>query len=158
MNRDQYGFTLLEVMVALAILALVLGAIISAGGSSANHLGMLREKTLASWVAQNKINELLLAPEWPEAGSKNGASELAGWEWYWETRISKTSDPDLRRLEVAVRTRQDAAPVIELIAFKGRLRDDVGADAAPNDAAPNDAAPNDATRPAVRKNPDGSKR
>lgn len=123
MNVKQRGFTLLEVMVALAILALVLGTIISAGGASASHLGMLRQRTLAGWVAQNKINELLLTREWPETASKTGSTELGGWEWQWETRIVKTSDQNLRRLEVTVRAGKNSAPAVELIAFKARPPD-----------------------------------
>ena len=60
MKPKQRGFTLLEVMVALAILALTLGAMIQAGGASARNVAMLRDRTLASWVALNKVNEALL--------------------------------------------------------------------------------------------------
>ncbi len=120
MNRDQRGFTLLEVMVALAVLALALGAIIKAGGAGANNVAMLRDRTLAGWVAVNTINELLLARDWPDAGTRKDTTEMAGREWYWEVQINKTSDPDLRRLDVAIRDQKNAAPLVELIAFKGR--------------------------------------
>ena len=120
MNRNQRGFTLLEVMVALAVLALALGAIIKAGGAGANNVAMLRDRTLAGWVAVNTINELLLARDWPDAGTRDDITEMAAREWYLEVQINKTSDPDLRRLDVAVRDRKNAAPLVELIAFKGR--------------------------------------
>ncbi len=120
MKLQQRGFTLLEVMVALAILALTLGAMIKAGGASAHNVAMLRDRTLASWVASNKVNEALLQREWSEPGSRADTVTLGNREWYWEVRIGKTSDPELRRVEVAVRDRKDAAPLVELIAFKGR--------------------------------------
>lgn len=120
MNREQRGFTLLEVMVALAVLALTLGAIIKAGGTGANNVAMLRDRTLAGWVAVNMINELLLARDWPDAGTREDTTEMAGREWYRHVQINKTSDPDLRRLDVAVRDQKDAAPLVELTAFKGR--------------------------------------
>jgi general secretion pathway protein I len=116
----QRGFTLLEVMVALAILALTLGAMIQAGGASARNVAMLRDRTLASWVALNKVNETLLLRQWPDPGSRADTVTLGNREWYWEVRIGKTSDPELRRVEVAVREQKDAAPLVELIAFKGR--------------------------------------
>jgi len=116
----QRGFTLLEVMVALAILALTLGAMIQAGGASARNVAMLRDRTLASWVALNKVNEALLQREWPEPGSRADTVTLGNREWYWEVRIGKTSDPELRRVEVTVRDQKGAAPLAELIAFKGR--------------------------------------
>ena len=120
MKLQQRGFTLLEVMVALAILALTLGAMIKAGGASAHNVAILRDRTLASWVASNKVNEALLQHEWPEPGSRADTVTLGNREWYWEVRISKTSDPELRRVEVAVRDQKNAAPLVELIAFKGR--------------------------------------
>lgn len=120
MTLKQRGFTLLEVMVALAVLALTLGAMIKAGGASARNVAMLRDRTLASWVASNKVNEALLKREWPEPGSRADTVTLGNREWYWEVRISKTSDPELRRVEVAVRDQKGTAPLVELIAFKGR--------------------------------------
>lgn len=120
MKVKQRGFTLLEVMVALAVLALTLGAMIKAGGASARNVAMLRDQTLASWVALNKVNEALLQREWPEPGSRADTVTLGNREWYWEVRIGKTSDPELRRVEVAVREQRDTAPLVELIAFKGR--------------------------------------
>ena len=120
MNGEQRGFTLLEVMVALAVLALTLGAIIKAGGAGANNVAMLRDRTLAGWVAVNTINELLLTHDWPEAGTREDTTEMAGREWYRQVQVNKTSDPDLRRLDVAVRDQKDAAPLVELTAFKGK--------------------------------------
>jgi general secretion pathway protein I len=131
MNRHQHGFTLLEVLVALAVLALVLGAIIKAGGVSASNVALLRDRTLAGWVAENKINELLLSRDWPDAGVSDDTTTLAGREWYWEVRISETSDPDLRRLDVAIRDQKGAAPLAELIAFKGLPGNRSGAVVAP---------------------------
>ncbi|MFO1432225.1 MAG: type II secretion system minor pseudopilin GspI [Candidatus Competibacteraceae bacterium] len=124
MKRRQCGFTLLEVMVALAVLALTLGAMIKAGGASARNVALLRDQTLASWVALNKVNETLLQREWPEPGSRADTVTLGNREWYWEVRIGKTSDPELRRVEVAVREQRNTAPLVELIAFKGRTGTD----------------------------------
>ena len=71
------GFTLLEVLVALAVLAIAMGAVIGATTQSVNTVGVLRDRTFATWVALNKVNELLLAPTaWPEEGSRKGETEL----------------------------------------------------------------------------------
>lgn len=115
------GFTLLEVLVALMILAIAMGAIINAVGASAGQVGYLRNQTLASWVALNEINRVLLEQEWPEAGISTGSAEMAGQAWRWEMEISETSDADLRRLDISVHLEgEDEAPLASLIAFKGR--------------------------------------
>ena len=75
---SEQGFTLLEIMVALAVLAISLGAIIKVAAESASTISYLRERTIASWVAANKINETLLAQEWPGLGNRRGTVEM-GW-------------------------------------------------------------------------------
>jgi general secretion pathway protein I len=116
------GFTLLEVMVALAVLAIGLGAVITAAGQSAGNIRYLRDRTVAGWVAENKLNELLLAQAWPELSNIRGTAAMAGREWRWETRVSNTPDPDIRRLEVVVSAaEQDGTPLAQIAAFKGRL-------------------------------------
>lgn len=150
MKPNQRGFTLLEVMVALAILALTLGAMIQTGGASARNVAMLRDQTLASWVALNQVNEALLVREWPEPGIHSDTSLLANREWYWELRVIKTSDPELRRLEVAVRDQKDAAPLVELIAFKGRPNADAADATATDQAKPGERSNEAATKASGR--------
>lgn len=120
-RKHNGGFTLLEVMVALAVLAIALGAIIKAAGTSAGDIGYLRDRTLASWVALNHINMLRLAREWPDEGTRNGIVEMAGREWRWELQVSNTSDEDLRRLDITVYGEDREVPLAQLIAFSRRL-------------------------------------
>ena len=96
------GFTLLEVLVALAIIAIALGAFIKAGGDSARNLAYLQEKTYADWVAMNRAAELRLARTWPAVGESNGDSTMAGRKWHWEVTVSGTFDPDVRRADIDV--------------------------------------------------------
>ena len=118
MNR-RAGFTLLEVLVALAVLAIAMSAIIHAATQSIRGVAALREETIASWVALNQVNQLLLDPKpWPAEGSRTGKAELAGRSWRWEARFVKTEDPDLRRVEMTVRTAENAGASSKLLAFK----------------------------------------
>ena len=120
-NLSQRGFTLLEVLVAMAVLAISMGAVIKVAAEGGNNAGYLREQTLASWVALNKVNEVLLARSWPEVGNSQGVATMAGREWHWEMRVSGTADEALRRLDIAVSASDHpAVSLAELSAFKGR--------------------------------------
>ncbi len=117
--KRRAGFTLLEVLVALAVLAIAMSAIIRAATQSIETAAVLREQTFASWVALNQVNQLLLdAKPWPTEGSRTGKADLAGRGWRWEARFAKTEDPDLRRLEMTVRAAETSPALSQLIAFK----------------------------------------
>ncbi len=96
------GFTLLEVLVALAILAITLGALIKASGSYANNAAYLKEKTFAQWIAQNKAVEYQLANKFPPIGSREGDVNYALQDWRWRVKVSTTDDQRLRRLRINV--------------------------------------------------------
>ncbi|HRD49716.1 MAG: type II secretion system minor pseudopilin GspI [Candidatus Competibacter sp.] len=129
--RPQAGFTLLEVLVALAVLAIAMGAIISAATQSINTVATLRDQTFAGWVALNQINQRLLDPKpWPDEGSSSGSAELAGRAWRWEAQFSKTGDPDLRRLDLTVRARENGPELSRRVAFKGKPPEKAPADPA----------------------------
>jgi general secretion pathway protein I len=121
----ERGFTLLEVLVALSILALALGAMIRAGGESARNIADLRDKTFATWVAENLLSEALLLPDWPEIGETDGREEMGGREWHWEVTVSATGSQGaegiLRRLDVAVAPEDDQKAVAAvLIGHRGK--------------------------------------
>ena len=119
--RRQAGFTLLEVLVALTIVAVALGAIIRASGQSTGNLVYVRDKIAASWVAENRIAEAMLAEEWPPLGTQSGSEEMLDQDWNWDVTVSVTADPDLRRLDVSV-SHVDAGtgPLVTLSAFRGK--------------------------------------
>ena len=86
------GFTLIEVMVALAIIAIALASLIKASGSHTHSASYLKSKTFAHYVAMNEVAKIQIEKTWPELGTKKGASELAGIQWYWTREIEKTAD------------------------------------------------------------------
>ena len=75
--RRCKGFTLLEVLVALTIVALALGALISTSGSHASSAGYLKQKTIAHWVAMNEITRLQVEKAWPGKGVEDIFPDLA---------------------------------------------------------------------------------
>jgi len=98
-NRQlSNGFTLIEVLVALAVVAMSLGAIITSSGTQASQAGYLKQKTLAHWVALNEITQLQINKDWPDLGSRDGSAEMADNEWYWIRTVKKTEDENSRQV------------------------------------------------------------
>lgn len=111
------GFTLLEVMVALAILAITLAALTKASTENSANSGYLRDMTFAHWVAMNRATELEIMPEWPESSSK-GISRLAQRDWHWTLRTENTEDKNIRRYTLEVRyDADDESPITSLTGF-----------------------------------------
>ena len=103
MNRQRLqGFTLLEVLIALAVLALAMGAVIKAAGDYTSNQSYLRDRTLAMWVARNVLVEYQVKGEWLSVGERKGTREMGNQEWRWLARISQTEEAELRRLDVEV--------------------------------------------------------
>jgi general secretion pathway protein I len=100
-NRIR-AFTLVEVMVALAIIALSLTAVSAKMGRMIDTSNSMRERTYASWIAQNKITELRLANVLPEVSATSGEVEYANTTWRWRAVISESGIENLFRVDVAV--------------------------------------------------------
>ncbi|MCP4040639.1 MAG: type II secretion system minor pseudopilin GspI [Gammaproteobacteria bacterium] len=96
------GFTLLEVLVALAVVAIALAAAVKAVGVNADNAAYLRDKTIAHWIALNRITEQQLLEEWPSPGTSSGTAAMAGNDWSWEVTVSETSDSDVRKIVAGV--------------------------------------------------------
>ena len=103
MNRQRLqGFTLLEVLIALAVLALAMGAVIKATSDYTSNQSYLRDRTLAMWVARNVLVEYQVKGEWLSVGERKGTRDMGNQEWRWLARISQTEEAELRRLDVEV--------------------------------------------------------
>lgn len=105
MPRAERGFTLLEVLVALAIAALGIAAVAKATGGAATVAGETRERMIAVWVAGNRLTELRLTRAWPPTGSRDLVRSMGGRSWYLTQTVAPAGDDDdLRRVDVVVYT------------------------------------------------------
>ena len=117
--RRSAGFTRLEVMVALAIAALSLTAVTAAMSQMVDAANSMKERTYASWIAQNKIAELRLSNVVPEVSEDSGEIEYAGLEWTWRTNISETGVENLYRVDVEVSFLDSEAVIRTVTGFIG---------------------------------------
>lgn len=102
-RQRQGGFTLIEVLVALAIVAIGMAAVLSALTSSASTVLYMRDKTLANWVALNHIAEQRLQPQMPQLGNSDGDVDYAGRKWHWRQETVATAVQGMVRMDVHVR-------------------------------------------------------
>jgi general secretion pathway protein I len=97
------GFTLIEVLVALAIVAVGMAAVLGTLNSSADTIVYLRDKTFANWVALNQVATVRLTGQQPATGDSDGKVDFAGRTWVWHQTVSTTQIPGMERIDVNVR-------------------------------------------------------
>jgi general secretion pathway protein I len=119
-RRHAAGFTLLEVLIALAVLALSMGAAIKAVSDYTNNQAYLRDRTMAMWVARNVLVQFQVENEWPDVGERKGTEDMGRREWRWLAVISQTEEAELRRLDVkvfSIESEDDDSPLSVLSGF-----------------------------------------
>lgn len=101
-RRRGSGFTLIEVMVALVIVSLALAGIAASMGQMIDTANTMRDRTFASWIAQNQIAEMRLAGVVPEVGESSGEVDYANTTWAWTADVSETGVENLLKVDVSV--------------------------------------------------------
>ncbi|MEP6656829.1 MAG: type II secretion system minor pseudopilin GspI [Betaproteobacteria bacterium] len=118
-RKRQGGFTLVEILVALAIVAVALAAGMRAIGEATDSATALKQRTLALWVAQNRLAMAQLALPWPALGRDEGAADQAGARFVWRQSVSGTPNPSFRKIEIVVA--EPAAPDYALATLAGYI-------------------------------------
>jgi general secretion pathway protein I len=114
-SYTEQGFSLLEVLVALAVLSISLGALSQSYQVAIHNSEHLRDKTLAQWVALNELSRLRLQQQNPPLGKTQGKSPMGHKTWYWQTEVFAT-DFAIRRITIQVypeKARQYAIVVLD---------------------------------------------
>jgi general secretion pathway protein I len=122
MKRSS-GFTLIEVLVALLIFGLIATAAAQVGSQYIASYERVRDKTLAAWLAENRINEIRLQNSLPATSGAASDQEFGPYRWQVITRVTTTADANIRRVEVSVGRYRDESSdpdtVHSLAAFVG---------------------------------------
>lgn len=118
-RRTTGAFTLIEVMVALAIIALSLTAVAAKMARMIDTSNSMQERTYASWIAQNKITEMRLANVIPKLTTTSGDIDYANRNWRWRAVVSETGIENLFRVDVEVTSGDSNAVIRKVTGFIG---------------------------------------
>ena len=119
--RHARGFTLIEVLVAIAILAVALAATTRAASVATDSSFETRERLLATWAGENRVAELRARRVFPDAGTSNFSTEQGGLALQVEQAVSDTANPTIRRVDLAISDARDVKRVLtRLTAYVSR--------------------------------------
>lgn len=113
------GFTMIEVLVALAIIAIALAASLRAVGALASSEADLHRRLLAGWSADNTLAQLRLSHTWPDIGEQQFDCSQGNLQLLCVERVSATPNPVFRRVEVSVTTPGRSGSLAQLVTVIG---------------------------------------
>ena len=102
MARNADGFTLLEMLVALAVLSLAVLALVNLAGENSRTGVVIEERVFAGVIADNRAVEALTSPVPPALGETKGSEAAAERTWRWMRRVSETPEPGVLRVDIDV--------------------------------------------------------
>ncbi|WP_051686086.1 type II secretion system minor pseudopilin GspI [Rheinheimera texasensis] len=122
MNRRANGFTLIELMIAMAVFAIAGVAVMRATTEHIRAMGIIEEMTMAGYVAENQLQLARLDTRWPPQPAE-GEAEMAKNRWKWVLEVLETEDAEFRMLKVTVRPVEEPERVVSTLqTFIGRQR------------------------------------
>lgn len=117
------GLTLIEVLIALAIIAIAMTAVIKATSQNIRGTSYLQDKTMAMWVGQQVMNEARVGlRKLPDSSDKlHDVTNMLGRDWYWQASQEETPNKRIRKISVNVYTHEaddeESAPIVSLESY-----------------------------------------
>jgi general secretion pathway protein I len=115
---SEQGFTLIEMLVALAIFSLAALALLRLGGATATNSASLSDQALAQLVARNIAVETLTDPQPPAFGATQGGAVNAGRRWRWTRIVARSPEARIQQIEIAVSAEAGGAGRATLTIFR----------------------------------------
>lgn len=112
------GFSLLEVVVALAVFSLGAVALLNVLGESGRAYTAHQDRFIALIVAENRLVEAMALSRPPPPGETSGVEQMLGREWSWRLTTAPTADPRILRLDASVSLKGDLAPQASVATFR----------------------------------------
>jgi general secretion pathway protein I len=115
---ETRGFTLVEILIALAVLAIALAAAMRNINQSIDTTTALRDRAVALWIAENRLAMHELNRDWPTADTTDGETTMGGRSWRWREQVIATPDADMKRIEIEIRGADGKDPALaHLVGF-----------------------------------------
>lgn len=112
------GFTLIEVMLAMAIFAIAGVALLGSAQNNFTTMANLEQKAVAQWVASNQLVAASIDKTWPPKDNRKGSVEMAGTTWFWQQKVVRTTDSNMRQITMEVRLNEkQEQPISSLVTF-----------------------------------------
>jgi len=117
-RRPEEGFTLIEMLVALAIFSLAALALLRLGGATATNSARLGDQAMAQIVANNVANELLSDPGAPPFGTATGQAINGGRRWAWTRNVARSPEARIQQIEIQVTSLEGGPGRAQLTIFR----------------------------------------
>ena len=117
MNAER-GFTILEMLVALAVLSLGAVALLNLSGENTRTASLLHDRLFAGIVADNRAVEALTSVDPPAIGTQTGIERAGGQDWRWIRAVTRTSDNGVLRISVTVMRPQGGRAGAQAVLFR----------------------------------------
>ncbi|HRD46996.1 MAG TPA: type II secretion system minor pseudopilin GspI [Caulobacter sp.] len=114
----EQGFSLIEVLVALAVFSVAALALVDLGGENIRTARAIEARVIAGVVAESRASEAVI--DWPPLGETSGEDRAGDRSWRWVRKVSRTDDPEIVRVDVVVTPAPRGRTLAEVTVFRGR--------------------------------------